>query len=214
MEYAGDFVSQQNDPDPTVTPAYGTVVGISTSVQETGGIIQPRTVTNVAPDGVIDYYVVGGQRQTRWYGLPRDINGDRQILGWQAGRTNNQMVDVVPLRDVLKTFDAAVTRGAMERRLPNLPKGPAGDYAVSPGGMLDDQTYICAWSGDDRLYNKEGDNVAVNTAPATNLALINAAGVPVDAPPIPKMIRITLTLVDPKGGLNDGQTFQFVYNLP
>ncbi len=89
------------------------------------------TVTGTAPDGVIDFLVVGGQRQVRWFGLPRDVNGD--------GTINAPSGDVVPVRDV---------RGAQaffEKIVP----AQVGNYAsviAEPGTNVDASGYICAWS--------------------------------------------------------------------
>ncbi len=64
VEYTGDFVTQASD----------------------------GTITAAAPDGVPDFQMDGGNRKTRWYGLPRDSNNDGSI---------SPATDVVPLRDIV-----------------------------------------------------------------------------------------------------------------
>lgn len=104
VEFAGDFVTQSN----------------------TGG------VTSLVPDDVIDFEIVGGQRRVRWFGLPRDVDGDGDIVGNQG--------DVVPLRDFRNG-----TAARFEKRVPP----PATDYASVTeeyGASLDLSSYVCAWS--------------------------------------------------------------------
>jgi prepilin-type N-terminal cleavage/methylation domain-containing protein len=70
VEFAGDFVTQDNDPG---SPNYG-------------------DVTAAAPDGITDFAIVSNVRRIRFYGMPRDVDGDGAIT--VAGG------DVVPVRDV------------------------------------------------------------------------------------------------------------------
>jgi hypothetical protein len=87
----------------------------------------------------VDYFISGGVAQTRWYGMPRDINGDGVI----------NLLDVVPLRDVR---NSAVTVpspvwASFERSLPAY----AVNYALVSGGvpaMTDGSQYIVAWGPD------------------------------------------------------------------
>lgn len=103
VEFAGDYLTQQNDP----------------TVALYGNILTPG-----APDGVIDYVVWDPPgaappiRQTRWYGMPRDNDGDGQILAAPDSP------DVLPVRDVagIQVF---------ERALPPVPSGSPPDYMKS-----------------------------------------------------------------------------------
>lgn len=176
VEFAGDFVTQISDP---FDANYG-------------------DVTAAAPDGTLDFVVPqsGPQqdiRQTRWYGLPRDTDGDGAIPGYQAGRRNNQMPDVVPLRDVIYSFDP--TPGnypyLFERNIVSVASNtpvlnPKIDYAsVAPGtgvntGLALDDEYVCAWGVDN-----------------------------VDDPR-PWMLRILITIDDTEARLPQGQTFEYV----
>ena len=102
VEYTGDFITQ--DPN-TGKPSAG-------------------------PDGVPDFQLVNGQRQVRWYGLPRDTNGDGII---------DPAVDVVPLRDLLGT------QQPFERILPKTSiKSATANY----GSMAITDRYVVAWGPD------------------------------------------------------------------
>jgi hypothetical protein len=198
VEYAGDFVTQNNEqflpapPPNVINPDWGEVTGLE-------------------PDGVVDYVVdytnntAGNSIRSariRWYGLPRDTNNDRRIIGYAAmppapraiggdgnqfaGSTNsNEMVDVVPLWDVRRTLVAGAEPEAHEREIPNDPDGAGydipGDYAsLTTGGAAEPFfRYTCVWSNSS-----------------------------------PSMIRIVLKLEDPAGRLPDGQWFEYVLGAP
>jgi prepilin-type N-terminal cleavage/methylation domain-containing protein len=190
VEYAGDFVSQ--DPN----------TGIVTNVY---------TNNNGNGDGQIDFILtnVGGNisKKIRWYGLPRDTDGsasrspDGFIPVTTVAANINQMVDVVPLRDIWRTsstpgvapYDTHApfekftwTQGSGTTPAPASPPvlkdvGNGGDYTNGISGMTPTDQYICAFGPTD---------------------------------PKPKMIRITMTLDDPGGTLPDGVTFQYVFTLP
>jgi hypothetical protein len=132
----------------------------------------------------------------RWYGLPRDTNGDRIIPGFAdspgfprasyksgqaySGATNsNELVDVVPLDDVLHTSSNGYFPAAFERELPLQP--PNGDYTASLSAPAAKAAfrYTCVW---------------VNSAPT--------------------MIRIVLKLEDPAGRLPEGQWYEYVLSAP
>src|SRR5262249_13844815 len=90
-----------------------------------GGTLTPAFAA--APDGVLDFVVdksadtnftsnVGPnlnanpalwKRKIRWYGLPRDDNGDGIAQGWYAGISTSSppptLIDVVPVRDVVRS---------------------------------------------------------------------------------------------------------------
>ena len=136
--------------------------------------------------------------KVRWYGLPRDTNGDRVIpgAGWKGNAVvSNDLVDVVPLRDVLGTArDSQAPFGLLygnppapdfsspfERELPTPPSG--GDYVAgmlnAPANVKAAFRYTCVW---------------VNSAPT--------------------MIRIVMKLEDPAGRLPEGQSFEYVVGAP
>ncbi|MGH7176925.1 MAG: hypothetical protein ACREJC_06070, partial [Tepidisphaeraceae bacterium] len=125
-----------------------------------------------------------GLRRVRWYGFPRDTNGDGIILGSPSvGSNANLLVDVVPVRDVARTFDSAFAGFSWEKDLgpPTSTLTPKSDYASRSNGVALADSYICAW-------------------------------LPTDTHP--RMIRITFTLDDASGRLAEGQTYEYVFELP
>jgi prepilin-type N-terminal cleavage/methylation domain-containing protein len=182
VEYAGDFVTQDENGD--VTNAESTGVAEVLVKNASGAAVTPKRYT----DGVVDYVVdkngSGANkdwvRRVRWYGFPRDVDGDGKIL----------MNDVVPLADVLTSYKAKFDPGATEVRAPweaDLPYNPnrsAGssfDYATVTAGQLTASPstplkYTCAWHN--------------------------------DAPP---MIRVLVKIDDATGRLQDGQWYEYVF---
>src|SRR5688572_9017427 len=185
VEFAGDFLTQDNNPtNPTTgnpNPNYGLVTG-------------------AGPDGVIDFimlypalerqadagYTQEPQlrvRRTRWYGLPRDSNGDGLITGCQEqGARANAMPDVVPVYDVLVS-NTSLNREPRPAFEVAWPGDPRNDHqkANGYGTIKNPQSfrYVCAWT---------------DSAPA--------------------MIRIVMKLEDPAGRLADGQWTEFVLDAP
>jgi prepilin-type N-terminal cleavage/methylation domain-containing protein len=183
VEFAGDYFHQ--GPDATHPGA------------------TPSQITDFGPDGVLDFYYQNNVRHIRWYGFPRDADGDGQILGYN-GQTNGQndtITDVVPVRDIARTlntinyFNVNPNPFAFERNLrpdhlsqtqPSIALQSLPNYASTPGGLQAGEHYTVAWGPDtDALGIKR-----------------------------PKMIRIIATVDDPNGRLSDGQTFEYVINLP
>jgi prepilin-type N-terminal cleavage/methylation domain-containing protein len=129
VEFAGDFVTQNNDQtDLNLATGWG-------------------SVRSCQPDGIIDFVVDQSNApaissRIRWYGLPRDINGDRIIRGFATGVRSNELVDVVPLDDVLRTATGGYIPSAFERELPK----PATDYANIPPGDYANFHYTCVFS--------------------------------------------------------------------
>jgi hypothetical protein len=196
VEFAGDFVTQWNQ---QIDPATG-------QADANWG-----NVTGPGPDGVIDFIVDHSKvtntdynvaSRVRWYGLPRDTNGDGIITGFSpnpgytrakydktrtygsvpglpAYSNNNELVDVVPVDDVLRTTIGIYRQAAFEREIPF--PAPNGDYAANLTGAPAKAAfrYTCVW---------------VNSAPT--------------------MLRISLKLEDPAGRLPEGQWFEYVVGAP
>jgi hypothetical protein len=197
VEYAGDFITQDNDP---TSLTYG---------KATDAYFVPATglVKSGGTDGVIDYVVYNQSpppsnqtTQIRWYGMPRDVahlalasnpvagpGADGIIQGQNGARLNNDMPDVVPLRDVLQSIPGfAGLHAPFEHTsgLSNpldsgtLPLATKTDYMT---GMNSTDTYTCAWGPFDTVK--------------------------------PSYIRITFTVDDPSGRLADGLTYQYVFKI-
>jgi prepilin-type N-terminal cleavage/methylation domain-containing protein len=177
VEYAGDFVVQ--DPN-------------------TGAIVACRVDDKTDPADGVDYILdpVTRKRQIRWYGMPRDVGGQSGAPDGAIPATGSlaQLVDVLPLRDVLVAggqWPPPLPAGVefFERRCPNDPPNatalgpPPNDYTNVTGGMRSDGVYVAAWGPDT------GDQ------------------------PRPKMIRIVVTIDDPDGRIAEGQTFEYVYRV-
>jgi hypothetical protein len=187
VEYAGDFLEQDNNPS---SPTYGEVMD---TVGGDGDALQP--------DGQIDFIVnkVTHVKSIRWSGFPRDTSSnspaapgrpDGVIQGFVSGRTNNDLPDVVPLRDVALTSSAIPSTFPgyfpFERNLPaRLP--PKTDYASrstnATFGLALDARYLCAWGPD---------------TPGASY---------------PTLIRFVFTIDDPTGRLPEGQTFEYVFRV-
>jgi hypothetical protein len=191
VEWAGDYVRQ----DATT----GNIIGIG-------------------PDGILDYLhipLAGSDfvRRTRWYGYPRNVetaddNANAQRLVIRGGQGSNpaQLVDVVPLRDVLQAAQNAgtlqtrytdsnyATGGAKnpERILPSI----QADYSTMASG----QNYACAWG-------------PTELTPATTTVPTFGESTPPPSTPGPWLIRIILNVRDGNNRLPDGTTIEHVYNL-
>jgi prepilin-type N-terminal cleavage/methylation domain-containing protein len=224
VEFAGDFMTQNNDPTDYTPGVNGTASdGTYGDVQQSFTIQHfpspgATATTNYAvpaSDGVIDFVVdktqdtspgktnpALWQRKIRWYGLPRDENGDGIVQGWRAGLSNNDLLDVVPVRDVART---------------------AINNSVSPVGFTG-----FPWEHFALLSSPVGTDSFRPVAGTGNYADVNVGISPkngfVKPPtytvamgpydPRIKMIRITLTVTDSGNRIADGQTFQYVYQLP
>lgn len=195
VEYAGDFITQNNTP--ITHPITGQLIHAAKGADY-------GDVLDVVPDGETDFYVdwsnpANPVRRIRWYGLPRDINNDGVIWGYAPGRWNNQLVDVVPLRDVrltaLTTAGNYMSNAAKNnlKRAPQalfekeVPGDPASvgksnvnvDYAqltfTSPQAIKDNFRYTCVWTN--------------------------------GAPP---MVRVLMKVEDPTGRLREGQWWEVI----
>src|SRR5438477_11900739 len=92
VEYAGDFLKQNVDPADITPGGSGDAAGIYGDVQDTYMHYNGSTYVTGATDGQIDFVVINGKRQIRWYGMPRSTSGNANI--------NAANGDVVPLRDL------------------------------------------------------------------------------------------------------------------
>ncbi len=122
VEFAGDFISQDNN----------------------------GNTTAVGPDGVLDFivYTVGAETctATRWYGMPRDGNGDGRILI----HDNTSPLDVVPVAGVIATFSPSFSDpGFFERVGPARPG--SGDYIDTVNNST---YYLAAWGPDSSHWPK------------------------------------------------------------
>lgn len=183
VEYAGDFLDQN--------PANGLPYAT------TGVYWDSVTQSDRGTDNEIDFVVdtVTKEKSIRWYGFPRDVNGDGAVT-FDA--------DVVPLRDL---WNEVVPGGAAPfERFPNADARtsdtfpfatnkvsvgwvnpatvPPQDYTPAMVSLTDQgrsHAYYCVWEPGMRR---------------------------------PKLIRITVTIVDPNNRLSEGQTYQYIFKVP
>jgi len=185
VEYAGDWITQDSLGEVTAPFSDGVLDFVIPEQVDS-----PQATETAPPDA--------GVRRIRWYGYPRDVNGDGIVYAWRSVaplRSNNQIPDVVPLRDVLRSAaasgypDAANSEGMAFEHFQNwtYPTGAAATqpryaYSATNGAtFLSTAIYTCAWGPNDVK---------------------------------PKMIRIVMALDDPNARLNEAQTFEYVYTLP
>ncbi len=167
VEYAGDYLTQTNTP----------------------GQAGDGAVTAIQGDGQVDFMVINGQRKIRWYGFPRDTDGDGAI---------DAKHDVVPLRDVEKTpqpdggggLQAPSTASFPPWEFPSWLFAPNTNYAV-PGSLDNNAQLFCSWGSENSMW-------PVGTGQGSSL---------------PRMLRITLSLDDPSGRLATPQTYEYVIDL-
>jgi len=178
VEYAGDYVTQDALGNVTKSGADGTI-----------DFVIPTLASGVPDKGV---------RKIRWYGLPRDTNGDGVIFGRTStapgnARGNNDLPDVIPLRDILAIVNAPpalferydantsptiASHNAIPMLSPRTDYGLSASGAAPAGGMAAGDTYTCAWQF------------------AT-----------------PKMIRIVMQLEDANGRIVNSTPFEFVFSI-
>jgi hypothetical protein len=175
VEYAGDFLTQ-----------------------DASGI-----VTKAEPDGVIDFLVrtVGGTavRETRWYGMPRDIDSDGIIKGWQSGRTAQDMLDVVPLRDVVRTAPGCNTP-------PADPENPGNNYYYGMPHEKDVEGLFSPPQADYGMFTLPWWDSAV-------VRLLSGRYVCVWTNDVPAMIRIWIQVDDPSDRAQVGKRLELVFKL-
>jgi prepilin-type N-terminal cleavage/methylation domain-containing protein len=141
VEYAGDFLNQN--------PITGAVLNDYCDAKSSPTAPLPT-------DGQIDFVMVGTApnqvRQIRWYGLPRDVDGDGQILLTKSSAVPNTG-DVLPLRDLWTTspIDCGLL-APFERSAPgqgtDLLKAAAQTNYMQT--MARGAAYTCAWGPADK----------------------------------------------------------------
>jgi hypothetical protein len=152
--------------------------------------------TAVGEDGQIDFDIVNGARKIRWYGLTRSTDGSTDESPVNNPPSKPQLVH--PLYKHLAAIGVNP-----------LPFEKTGANAFPQTSYTDMDHYTCAWSPDDIFFdpsvpdpngNTNNTNVWLKKFPSRTF--------------LPWLIRITIRVDDPYGRLPDGQTMEFVYELP
>ncbi len=134
VEYAGDYLAQD--------PSTGAVTDAGAKMNAASGLI-----TGGRTDGEIDYVLdttIANQpvKRVRWYGLPRDTDGDGKI----------GILDVLPLADVMGYYGIGGAVAPWEKVLPTPGlTGLGGDYSrfkTANGMSPQNFRYVCAWHND------------------------------------------------------------------
>lgn len=144
VEFAGDFVTQERD----IVNAKGGTKPDGVTTHDINHANYGR-ITKLEPDGRLDFHLVPSGQGTekleriRFYGFPREVDGRPGIAG--TGGVN-QMTDVVPFRDVARSYDGSFSGAHWERVLPDA----AADYD-RPNALRPDAAYTCVFGpGDPR----------------------------------------------------------------
>jgi prepilin-type N-terminal cleavage/methylation domain-containing protein len=190
VEYAGDFLDQ----DEAHATEPGKIVDAKAKFRTDNGVVETDTPANATLDrGAIDYIIDRSAdtsnpptrrdrwvKKIRWYGLPRDVNGDG-LIG---------INDVLPLADVMAYAGnppGGTAVPGLQGRI-----GPWEQKFPTPGFMSSE-------------VNGNYSNLSSNLAAARNFKYVCAwhnGG--------PAMVRITMKLDDPTGRLQGGQWYEFV----
>lgn len=201
VEYAGNYLTQVDDPGQADD---GKVLNPRPDVNNPNHIDYVMTPVANPQNGTTTYI-----RKVRWYGFPRDVNG-------QPGM---QYDDVLPLRDVISL--SGFTNTGFYPPFENFGAGFPGpqtsinsiDYSAlqvpntpSTPQTLTDTSYSCGWGA--------------MIPPAPNRALPSSSAV---TPPVqwtswptyglPKLLRITIALDDGSDRLADAQFYEFIIDL-
>ena len=219
VEYAGDFIRQAPNGE------IATLMSDGTTPAPNGGL---------TPDGVIDFTIdANGVRHIRWYGMPRDVDGDGAIPGpalapATPGTATDpvllQSIDVRPLADYLPQTASATSPMTIdsgfpfEKRLPgeyqpNLsgpvqPRNGITDYSAALSDNFD-WSYLAAWGPGDFDGNLYDGGVA-NTVHPFDFA---SPEVP-DGNLRPSLIRVIITGIDHQAKLENAISQELVFRVP
>ena len=211
VEYAGDYIQQDNNAP--VTPT------------NPSGDANAGAMTGIGPDGQIDYVLdANGNKRIRWYGMPRSFyngpnpavpnNAGAVIRGFDPGGDPmglqvpvngktavklSQFVDVIPLRDYWWMYTAVVA-------------------GTAPGGAVQTPPWEVDVNFDPtRDYTTPtSTNAYIGQAFQVNpqqFAQRNARYACAWYDDMPAMIRILIKVDDPNNKVKDGPWYEYVFKL-
>lgn len=173
VEFAGDFVSQADN----------------------------ASVTSAAPDGRMDFALIDGVRHIKWYGMPRDMDGDSKVLADRATIS----LDVQPLRDML--IGAAVNGQSL------------ATYCISNGGVwqfnFESQVIAPPTGGQtDYLQIVQEFTPATGSTPSDSSSYVCAFGpAQFESRHYPKLIRFTIDCASPRNTESEPSRAVFTYSV-
>jgi prepilin-type N-terminal cleavage/methylation domain-containing protein len=154
-------------------------------------------------DGQVDFSIILEQpdptrpavpvRRIRWYGMPRNVDtfddhpGSPVVVGGLGTKDPNVLRDVVPLRDVLVAAGVPIPPDFFEHFADLEPGQDYGAPRRIDTGTQPVTNYWAAWG----------------PAELAGGSLVR-----------PKMLRITMTVDEPFGRMAQGQTYEYIINLP
>jgi prepilin-type N-terminal cleavage/methylation domain-containing protein len=210
VEYAGDYLNQN--------PATGQVL---------------NTYVDGPTDGQVDFVVdQNGNRQIRWYGLPRAVPNVGSIPLQTTNTTQNNpqlpnpyianAQNVYPLTDIWSTETPANNANSPSPYCAPFEKVYLPGVTNTQYEPLATPVYLEAAPGSPpppwKYLNKRQSGIDYFSAPNGSYSaglepdeIYTCAWGPYDRKPL--MIRITITMEDPNNRLANGQTYQFVFRL-
>ena len=189
VEFAGDYTTQVDAP----------------------AAVNHGQITGEASDGKLDFDSVvlpnnTKQSRIRWYGLPRSYGDSIPVR-----------VDVRPIVAFMNDPAFSVFSGSA----PALPfeklgyaSGAAAPDAFPKKRVAEVRSYVCAWNPYDLQFPLTADPLS---APLVTVPTATGPQPMSKAYPnglMPWMIRLTIRVDDPNGRLPEGQTIQYIFNLP
>jgi hypothetical protein len=206
VEFAGDYLTQ-ND---IISPS-GAVSTVPTAIPGLGRATDLGVATAAKSDGVLDFDVVltdqgGGPKvpikKIRWYGMTRSLTGVADDPAPKARWLPNPDL-VHPVNWHLRTVSTTPP-------FTSLPFEKLGTNAFPQNRPPCVDAYTCVWSPYE-LGKLNGTTGSSSNPPTPNDATY---GQSYPNGFMPWMVRITMRVDDPNGRLAEGQTVEWVFNMP
>jgi prepilin-type N-terminal cleavage/methylation domain-containing protein len=209
VEFAGDFLKQDNDPSHTSE--------VSGQAAPANNHAAYGDVTGPGSDGQLDYVLTYPNdpnhlnppvKQIQWYGMPRSTSGSSTI-NWRNG-------DVVPVRDRFQNMCSTQGVPFTAPYQNTFPATPTIAFPLAVAGYPVFEKYGPSYQPGDYKTNMTAveANAGYECAFGPTYKISSGGSTLTVTDPAPKLIRITITLDDPTGRLPDGLTYQYVFPVP
>jgi hypothetical protein len=147
-----------------------------------------------------------------WYGMERLVNGQLVAAPYASGHLNGNGIDTEPWRQQFQVPVTLINGNTTMRPFPQDENLIHNVYDVfTPNQPI--SSYF-AWT--DPTFDPEAPSRIGGTSPGSNNGVLDQgteSASPTLEWPWPKMIRITMSLADPRDPSVE-QTFQFVFDVP